>query len=124
MLKLQETACVCRSKSADALYRFTKDRKAILQGDRPKGDEWVYIDNPISQVRKTHGQMNTKPEGMKTPGGVPKQMERELAESRSKEVKEEIPKGENQWSAYPQKDLAGPHESGSAFAIRHSYVGG
>lgn len=78
------------------------------QGPWGKGEHWEYIDDPISHVVETNGEIDHKPTGSKlTPQQVAKK-DKELSKMRSQEVSSMIPKGENQWSAYPQKSLESP----------------
>lgn len=69
----------------------------------------MYIDDPVQQVVETHGQIRNKPiEGTKRSESEVKKMEEELSRMRSEEVSQHVPKSENQWSAYPQQELASP----------------
>lgn len=78
------------------------------QGPWQSGEEWVYIDDPISQVRSTRGQLKAKPQATRISEDTVHNLNRELAERRSSEIKKRVPSGENQWSDYPQRDLASP----------------
>src|SRR3954453_3378686 len=70
--------------------------------------EWEYVADPLQKVRETDGLTTMKP----TKGAVsPEQAEkltRQMSEMRSKEVLSALPTGKNQWSDYPQRDVASP----------------
>jgi Mn-containing catalase len=78
------------------------------QGPWRAGEQWVYIEDPIAEVRQTHGQLRTEPQGTSSTLDQVEQINEQLSKVRSHEVKSKVPKGENQWSAYPQKDLMEP----------------
>ncbi|HEX5430583.1 MAG TPA: manganese catalase family protein, partial [Bryobacteraceae bacterium] len=78
------------------------------RGPWKDGEEWVYIDDPIEQVRSTRGQIDAKVQGSPMSPEKLQQKDRELSQRRSSEIKEKVPHGENQWSAYPQTELASP----------------
>ena len=79
------------------------------QGPWGPGEQWVYIDDPIEQVRQTHGQLRGRSEtGTPQTDEQVQRMNQQLSRMRSEEVKSRVPKGENQWSAYPVTDLMEP----------------
>ena len=79
------------------------------QGPWPEGEQWVYVEDPVQHVVETHG-MITQSESRGTP--ITQKdvatLNKELSTTRSEEIKRAIPKGENQWSSYPQESLASP----------------
>ena len=72
------------------------------------GDEWQYIEDPVAHVIETQGMLTDEPVGTARSEKEVARMNKELADLRSTEVKQASPKGENQWSAYPQQDLESP----------------
>lgn len=73
------------------------------QGESPlMGEPWQYIDDPHAHVRETNGLADQEPkDSAMTVEGAEKKS-REVSELRSKQVKDAVPKGENQWSRYDQ----------------------
>lgn len=72
------------------------------QGPWPKGDRWIYVENPVMAVDQTRGLIDQPIEGTKrTPQDIEKK-NHELSEKRSKEVKMAMaPSGKQmQWSEY------------------------
>ena len=69
-----------------------------------EGEQWNYIDNPAEQVRKTNGLTNMPVKGGSSQDDVRK-MDATLSKQRSNEILSSLPKGENHWSEYPQRDL-------------------
>lgn len=79
------------------------------QGSWPDGENWVYVDDPLDYVVKTEGMTrNQTSEGTNLTEEQAFKKEQELSMKRSSEVKSASPKGANQWSSYPQKDLSSP----------------
>jgi len=79
------------------------------RGPWGKGEEWVYIQNPIQQVEQTRGLIDQPIEGTtRTPEAV-EQVEKKLSKQRSQEISAKAPPGENQWSGYPNQ-LESPQE--------------
>lgn len=78
------------------------------QGPWSKGEHWEYIDDPISHVVETNGEIDHKATGSKLTRQQVEKKDKELSKKRSQEVSSMIPKGENQWSAYPQTTLESP----------------
>jgi len=72
------------------------------QGPWRAGEQWVYIEDPITQVRETRGQLDTKPQGSTMSQEEANKFGNQLGEMRSSEIKEKIPTGPNQWSSFPQ----------------------
>jgi Mn-containing catalase len=79
------------------------------QGKGPwnDGGEWNYVENPREQVVKTGGLLEFPNVDPRSDSDIKKQDEK-LSKQRSAEVKSKVPKGENQWSAYPQTELESP----------------
>jgi Mn-containing catalase len=81
------------------------------QGPWPAGEHWVYIDDPIRHVVETHGEINQQIQGTDITQERVAEMDRELSKQRSHEVKDRLPSGTNQWSDYPQRELASPRQA-------------
>lgn len=67
--------------------------------------EWEYIQEPVQQVEETEGQMKKQPTGGKLDVEAARRIDKEMSDLKSKEVKSKLPKGELQWSKYPQEKL-------------------
>jgi len=80
------------------------------QGPWQAGESWEYIDDPVRQVLETQGQLNKEIRGTSLNQEQVGQLNREVSQKRSQEVKAAVPSRENQWSSYPQRDLASPKE--------------
>jgi Mn-containing catalase len=78
------------------------------QGPWLQGESWEYIGDPIEQVVQTQGQLQKPIHGTTRQPEEIQRTNTELSQKRSQEVKQAVPKGENQWSAYPQETVAGP----------------
>ena len=78
------------------------------EGIKLLGDEWQYIDDPVAHVIETQGMLKDEPRGTARSEKEVSQLNKELADLRSTEVKKASPKGENQWSSYPQDSLESP----------------
>jgi Mn-containing catalase len=79
------------------------------QGPWTKG-EWTYVEDPISAVRESNGLtefQETAPQGNKDLDAIGKK----LGKQRYSEISKAVPKGTNQWSAYPQEDLESPRKA-------------
>ena len=72
------------------------------------GDEWQYVEDPLAHVIETQGMLKDEPTGAAKTEKEVSLLNKDLSEVRSKEVKSAIPKGENQWSSYPQEELDSP----------------
>lgn len=76
------------------------------QGAGPWSEgEWVYIADPVKQVRATHGQLEQKPEGTHMTTGDVEKLNRQLSRQKSNEIKSQSPSSgkELQWSAYEEE---------------------
>lgn len=78
------------------------------QGPWRPGESWVYIDDPVRHVVETQGLTRGRPRGTRLSESEVASLDRQLSRARSREVKSHVPSGENQWSAYPQEQLASP----------------
>ncbi len=79
------------------------------QGPWGPGESWEYVEDPIDHVIKTKGMTTNHPiKGTQRTQDEVATMNRDLSKQRSQEVKDAIPSGGNQWSAYPQQDLSSP----------------
>jgi len=62
------------------------------------GETWQFIDDPVKYVLETNGLLNVQPEGTeRTLKGV-SQLDQELSQERSEEIKMAVPIGVNVWS--------------------------
>ena len=77
------------------------------QGPWQDGQPWTYVENPRDAVVQSQGLLNF-PSTEKRSGKEIDQVEEKLGKQRSQEIKAKVPKGENQWSAYPQTKLESP----------------
>ncbi len=80
------------------------------EGQSPDlGEDWVYVDDPIEHVRRTQGMVTGhEPRGTSRTQEEVQQKNRELGKQRKEEVMSKLPKGGNQWSAYPQEGVNSP----------------
>jgi Mn-containing catalase len=73
------------------------------QGPWPDGQEWQYVEDPIDYVVQTAGLEQHKPQSAMMSEAETKAMDLQMSKLRSQEVKQAVPKGENQWSTYGAK---------------------
>lgn len=78
------------------------------QGPWGPGQSWQYIDDPVSQVIETQGLTQLSVSGTDRSESEAAQLNQQLGQMRSEEVKAKVPMGENQWSAYPQEQVESP----------------
>lgn len=78
------------------------------QGPWPQGEQWDYIDDPLQHCVATQGLINRPIRGNSRSQKEVKQVAQALSAQRSQEISTSVPKGENQWSAYPQQTLDSP----------------
>jgi Mn-containing catalase len=71
------------------------------QGPWGAGEEWQYIEDPIQHVIRTEGLQSHTGAGSSQSSKQVEQMNQEMSRRRSEQVKQAVPKGENQWSTYP-----------------------
>jgi Mn-containing catalase len=84
------------------------------EGEGPwlDGGEWKYVDNPREAVVNTQGLLQFPMTDPRSDDEIRKQNEA-LSKQRSKEIKSKVPKGKNQWSAYPQTEPESPVKKAS-----------
>lgn len=78
------------------------------QGPWEEGEQWDYIENPYQHVVATKGMTEQPIRGTKRTREEAEAIGRTLGQKRSQEVKAAVGHGSNQWSTYPQADLASP----------------
>jgi Mn-containing catalase len=85
------------------------------QGPWPAGEQWQYIEDPISHVLQTQG-LQSHDNGGATPttAADAKALEKAVATKRSSEVKSAVPKRENRWNSYPVEATAPPKAAPTA----------
>ncbi|HWR16705.1 MAG TPA: manganese catalase family protein [Terriglobales bacterium] len=76
------------------------------------GGKWEYVGNPREAVVKTGGLVDFPQTDPASEKDIQK-MDEKLSKMRSEEIKSKVPKGENQWSAYPQTQLDSPMKKAS-----------
>ena len=69
------------------------------------------LEDPLRHVVETQGLVEQEVRGTDETAKDALQTETELGDLRSTEVKTALPKGTNQWSSYPQDQLASPGTS-------------
>lgn len=80
------------------------------QGPWGDGESWEYVEDPLTLVNETHGQLTKAIRGTRTTEQDAEAPSKEMSQKRSQEVKSAVPEGANQWSSFPQQDLASPKE--------------
>jgi Mn-containing catalase len=80
------------------------------QGPWRPGESWDYVDDPLQHVMETQGLAQEQPAGTTVSMQDAAQMDKKMSEVRSQEVKKATPRGEKQWSGYPE---TGPKQSDS-----------
>ncbi|MBD1911676.1 MULTISPECIES: manganese catalase family protein [unclassified Leptolyngbya] len=78
------------------------------QGAWESGEEWEYVQKPYEHVVETKGMVEQPVKGNKHTLDEAQEKSRALGKQRSQEVKSSVGGGANQWSTYPQNDLASP----------------
>jgi Mn-containing catalase len=78
------------------------------QGAWNPGETWQYVDDPIKHVIETQGELQQPIQGNQHSMDEIEKLNLKMSEQRSSEIKSATPTGSNQWSAYPQKELASP----------------
>ena len=85
------------------------------QGPWGAGESWTYIADPIAQTLATQGQLQQPITGTTQTQEQVAQLNRELSQLRSQEIKAASPSGPNQWSDYtPNSDTAAGAQSRAA----------
>jgi Mn-containing catalase len=72
------------------------------KGPWEAGEQWEYVEDPVTQVEETQGQAEKEIEGHQRDEKQVRKLERELATQRSKEVAAPA-NGELAWSSYAEK---------------------
>ncbi|MBV8817441.1 MAG: manganese catalase family protein [Acidobacteriaceae bacterium] len=70
------------------------------QGPWQKGEQWVYVDDPISHVRTTQGLKDQPVEGTSKSMQDVQTLDQQLSEQRSQEIKQSTPSGGAEWYSY------------------------
>lgn len=78
------------------------------QGPWPAGEEWEYIDDPIEHVIQCEGETQHKPSTGGPSEREVQKLNKQMSKQRSQEIKDSMPRKENQWSSYPQQLLNSP----------------
>lgn len=65
-----------------------------------KEGEWSYIHDPLRHVRETHGLKEEPIRGTQVTQEETERLNKRLSDERSREIKEAVPTGANQWSKY------------------------
>lgn len=73
------------------------------QGPWRADEEWAYIEDPIEQVRQTHGQLEQPVEGSSRTEEEIRKLDKQMSKQRSAEVSGAAPKGKAQWSGYGEE---------------------
>jgi len=94
------------SSSANARGPWNEGRGPWLEGE-----SWEYVDDPVRQVIETQGQLKKSIKGTRWTQETTEKEDKIMSQKRSQEVKSAVPKGGNQWSSYPQSDLASPKQA-------------
>ncbi|GAB3833362.1 hypothetical protein GCM10028895_52320 [Pontibacter rugosus] len=68
-------------------------------------EEWLYVDDPLKHVIESNGMTEHGPRGTDITVERAENANMDLSQQRSGHIKSSVPKGENQWSQYPQQDL-------------------
>jgi Mn-containing catalase len=83
------------------------------QGPWKSGEHWEYIDDPVKHVIDTQGELREEVRGTDKTVEEAQRIGKELGKQRSREIAAATPKGTNQWSSYPQQELASPRSADS-----------
>lgn len=78
------------------------------QGPWPKGEEWVYVDNPNQVVTETEGLKQMPVKGTKKGVEDVRRLSQEKSKQRSTQIKSATPTGESAWCNYPQDTIEAP----------------
>ncbi|MCJ8166690.1 manganese catalase family protein [Pontibacter sp. E15-1] len=87
------------SNGADAKGPWNEGKSSGL------GETWQYVDDPIKHVVESNGMLDHTPQGTDRTLKSVEEHDKKLSKERSKEVKDAVPSGENQWCEYPQRSL-------------------
>lgn len=78
------------------------------QGPWPKGEEWVYAEDPAETVVRTKGLKEMPIEGTKKSIEDVRRLSVEKSKKRTTEVTSKTSTGENAWCDYPQRSIEAP----------------
>ena len=77
-------------------------------GPWPKGEQWVYVEDPIQEVRNTEGLTREPVQGNNRKPEDCRKLDEKKSKLRYEEVTRTAPKGEAQWSDYSLSDVKTP----------------
>lgn len=81
------------------------------EGSGPwKNGKWTYVADPVAEVRRTNG-LTEFPQTAPITNQQLDDSSKKLGKERFTEISKAVPKGENQWSAYPQEELESPRKA-------------
>jgi Mn-containing catalase len=83
------------------------------QGPWRPGESWDYIDDPIQHVLQTSGLVSDQPTGTSLNEDKVQQMNKQLGQQRSQQIKQATSTTPNQWSSYAQTGQNRPGNGGS-----------
>lgn len=72
------------------------------QGPWARGEQWVYVEDPIQEVDQTHGLVDEAIRGVKVTMDQVVEQDILLSKERSAEINKAVPIGAAQWSDYPE----------------------
>ena len=78
------------------------------QGPWAEGEQWQYVEHPAEFVRETEGLREMKTKGTSMSQSETEAKNAMLSKQKQAEISAAVPKKENQWSDYPQRDLKSP----------------
>jgi Mn-containing catalase len=78
------------------------------QGPWPSGEQWVYVEDPIQEVRNSRGLTREPVQGSARKPEDCRKLEEQKSKLRYEEVTRTAPKGEVQWSDYALADVKAP----------------
>lgn len=81
------------------------------QGPWKENEQWEYIDDPVKHCVQTRGLMDQPIAGSSKTQAEVHKLNRDLSKQRYLEASVAVPKGANQWSAYPQDTLESPMDA-------------
>lgn len=78
------------------------------EGKSPKlGETWEYIEDPVKHVFDSQGMSTASPVGTNTTVEGAEEKTKEVSKMKSGQIRSAVPKGENQWSKYPEDRTLG-----------------
>ncbi|WP_017733314.1 manganese catalase family protein [Nafulsella turpanensis] len=88
------------SSGAEARGPWNEGKSPML------GETWQYVEDPIKHVIDSNGMLDHKPTGTDRTMESAEEKTKEISKMRSEKIRAAIPKGENQWSKYPESRTA------------------